>query len=177
MVISSKRRKRPSVQQIAQPAKSKSKKESKTSPNYKPEANGKEPMKLPDAEKVPPKVPTKTPPIEKVRKMIPDRSIPQDSSHKPKTPAKPKLSANTSTPLEMLQDRDDEPLTNLINESLIDDLPILVPCSSPIENIPTMIFECPLCLKNHPPDQDLFSNCDYSNMIKIPELDTWMPKF
>ena len=174
MVIYSKRRKRPSSQPITQPAKSRPKKESKTSPNNKPKANDKEPVKLPDAVKVPEKVPAKTPLIEKVRKMIPDRKIPQDSSKKPKTPAKPKISVNTSTPLEMLQD--DKP-SSIVNEPPIDDLPILVPCSSPIDNIPTMIFECPLCLKNHPPAHDLFSNCDYSDMIEVPELETFMPKF
>ena len=109
--------------------------------------------------------------IEKVRKMIPDRKIGPDSSQKPKIPAKPKKSVNTSTPLEMLQTDDDA------DDLPLDELPILVPLSSPIEKVPTMVYECPLCLKDHPPAQDLFSNCDTSDMIEIPELETFMPKF
>ena len=170
-MISSKRRKRPSTQPITQLGKSKLKKESKI--------HDKGPIKQPDAAKVPEKVPTKTPQklIEKVRKMIPDRKIAPDSSQKPKMPAKPRKSVNTSTPLEMLQRRQDEPGPDKTGsiEPHIDDLPILVPCSSP--KVPTMVYECPLCLKDHPPAQDLFSNCDYSDMIEIPELETFMPKF
>ena len=44
------------------------------------------------------------------------------------------------------------------------------------EKVPTMVFECPLCLKDHPPSEDLFSNCNYSEMMEVPELETFMPK-
>ena len=155
--------------------------ESKTIQKNKLKVHEKGPIKQLDGAKVPGKVPTKTPQklIEKVRKMIPDRKIAPDSSQKPKMPAKPKQSVNTSTPLEMLQSHHDEP-GSIINDSddlPLDELPILVPCSSPIEKVPTMVYECPLCLKDHPPAQDLFSNCDYSDMIEVPELETFMPKF
>ena len=171
-MISSKRRKRPSTQPITHLGKSKPKNESRTVPNQ-PKVHNKGPTKQSDAAKVPEKVPTKTPQklIEKVRKMIPDRKIGPDSSQKPKIPAKPKKSVNTSTPLEMLQTDDDA------DDLPLDELPILVPLSSPIEKVPTMVYECPLCLKDHPPAQDLFSNCDTSDMIEIPELETFMPKF
>ena len=172
-MISSKRRKRPSTQPITHLGKSKPKNESRTVPNNKPKVQDKSPTKQSDAAKVPEKVPTKTPQklIEKVRKMIPDRKIGPDSSQKPKIPAKPKKSVNTSTPLEMLQTDDDA------DDLPLDELPTLVPFSSPIEKVPTMVYECPLCLKDHPPAQDLFSNCDTSDMIEIPELETFMPKF
>ena len=44
------------------------------------------------------------------------------------------------------------------------------------EKVSTMVYECPLCLKDHPPSEDLFSNCNYSEMMEVPEIETFMPK-